>query len=95
MSRRGLKGALRQGKGLHLDTSDLPPLRSPKDAETWLERIGRAVATGRLRNRDGDVTVRAVREWLRAHEAGKVTEQVQKLGEQVATLKKRSGLKAV
>ncbi len=49
--------------------------------------IGRAVAEGRLRSRDGDATTRAVREWLRAHEAGAVADQVEELRRKVAELK--------
>ncbi len=52
------------------------PLRTPEDAKRWLRIIGRAVAEGRLRSRDGDATTRAVREWLRAHEAGVVTDRL-------------------
>ena len=52
-------------------------------------------ATGRLANRDGQVVVQAVREWLKAHEAGRVAERVEELREQVAALKKREGMKAV
>ena len=74
-------------KAMGLEPDDLPPLRTPQDAEAWLERVGRAVATGRLANRDGDAVTRAVREWLRAHEAGAVAEQVGELGRKVAELK--------
>jgi hypothetical protein len=83
----------RKAKGLR--AGELPPLRTPQDAEVWLETIGRTVAEGRLRNQDADAATRAVREWLKAHEAGKVAERVEELQEQVAALKKRPGLKAV
>ncbi len=87
------KQVRRKWKGLRHD--ELPPLRTPQDAEVWLETLGRAVAEGRLRNQDADAATRAVREWLKALEAGKVTEHVEELREQVAALKKRQGMKAV
>ena len=73
MAERGRIGAevskqvRRKGKGLR--PGELGPLRSPQDAERWLRIVGRAVAEGRLRNRDADATTRAVKEWLRAHAA--------------------------
>ena len=85
--RKGAKVSTRlRHKAAGLSSDDLPPLRSPQDAEAWLERIGRAVATGELVNRDADAATRAVREWLRAHEAGTVTEQVDELRRKVAAL---------
>ena len=90
MAERGRIGAevskqvRRKGKGLR--PGELGPLRSPDDAKRWLRIIGGAVAEGRLRSRDGDTTTRAVREWLRAYEAGTVTEQVHELRRKVAAL---------
>ena len=85
--KKGAKVSTRlRHKAAGLSSDDLPPLRSPQDAEAWLERIGRAVATGELVNRDADAATRAVREWLRAHEAGTVTEQVDELRRKVAAL---------
>ena len=86
----GKKGAevstrLKQ-KATGLSSDELPPLDSPQAAATWLEAIGRAVACGRLANRDAVAATKAVREWLRAHEAGTVTEQVDELRRKVAAL---------
>ena len=93
--KKGAKVSTRlRHKAAGLSSDDLPPLRSPQDAEAWLERIGRAVATGELVNRDADAATRAVREWLRAHEAGTVTEQVDELRRKVAALG-REKLKAL
>ena len=50
MAERGRKGAeslKKHWRGQVLDETDLPPLRTPFDAEQWLEVVGRAVATGR------------------------------------------------
>jgi hypothetical protein len=45
------------------------------------------VACGRLANRDAVAATKAVREWLRAHEAGAVADQVEELRRKVAELK--------
>jgi hypothetical protein len=80
MAERGRIGAevskqvRRKGKGLR--PGELGPLRTPQDAERWLRIVGQAVAEGRLRNRDADSTTRAVREWLRAHDAGEVAHRL-------------------
>ncbi len=42
-----------------------------------METIGRSVAEGCLRNQDAYAATRAVREWLKAHEAGRVAERVE------------------
>ena len=91
MAERGRIGAevskqvRRKGKGLR--PGELGSLRTPEDAKRWLRIIGRAVAEGRLRSRDGDATTRAVREWLRAHEAGVVSDRLEDLKATVAELK--------
>ncbi len=95
----GRKGAevstrLKQ-KATGLSSDELPPLDSPKAAATWLEAIGRAVACGRLANRDAVAATKAVREWLRAHEAGALAEQVTELGRKVEELKKGGQLEVV
>ena len=69
--------------------------RSSWDAERWLRIVGQAVAEGRLRSRDGDATTRAVREWLRAYEAGAVTDRLQELRATVAELKGEKKLRRV
>jgi hypothetical protein len=60
-----------------------------------LEVVGRAVATGRLYHKQDRAIATTIREWLKAHEAGTVTERVEELQEQVAALRQRKGLKAV
>ena len=79
------KQVRKKGKGLR--PGELGPLRTPKDAERWLRIIGQAVTEGRLRNRDADSGTRAIREWLRAHEAGAVADQVEELRRKVSELK--------
>ncbi len=87
------KQVRRKGKGLR--PGELGPLRTPKDAERWLRIVGQAVAEGRLRSRDGDATTRAVREWLRAYDAGTVTDRVEELKAEMAKLKGDRRLKRV
>lgn len=77
--RKGAEAVQRRLRGDGLQEEDLPPLESPQAAERWLEAVGRAVATGSLGHNEGRTVVRAVREFLRAHEAGKVSEQLQRL----------------
>ncbi len=79
------KQVRRKWKGLR--PGELGPLRTPQDAERWLRIIGQAVTEGRLRNRDADAGTRAVREWLRAHEAGVVTDRVEELRRKLSELK--------
>lgn len=93
--RRAAEATARRLRAGGLEPDDLPPLRTPQDAETWLERIGRAVATGELANRDADAATRAVRAWLQAHDAGTVAERIAELQEVVETLKARRDIRAV
>lgn len=74
-----------------LEDRDLPPLDSPQAASKWCEVAGRAVATGRLSHNQAKAIVRAVREFLRSHEAGEVAEKIDTLQEKVARLKKGDG----
>ena len=75
MRRLALKGAMasRATSGLASDT--LGPLANHQDAKRWLEEIGRAVVTGRLKDRDAGAGIRAVEAWLKA-EGERVTMQV-------------------
>ena len=69
MAERGRKGGLatkRRNASPGLDADELPELRTHEDAQHWLETIGRAVATGRLSDRQAQAAIRAVAEWVRA-----------------------------
>jgi len=90
-AQQGGKAMARRLRTQRLDDEDLPPLDCPHAAAAWLEIIGRSVATGRLSNRDADAVTRAVREWLKAHDAGEVADQVEGLKTQLAEIK--SGLR--
>lgn len=90
MSERGKKGGRARAKkdaAPGLDPDDLPPLDSPHAAERWCEVIGRAVTTGKLAHREAQAAIKAVREFLRSHEAGAVSDRVEELQEKVSRLK--------
>ena len=74
-----------------LDPDDLPPLRDHDSAKLWLERIGRAVATGTLSDRSATAAIRAVSEWLKAHEGALVAEDVQALRDRLEALESELG----
>ena len=85
--RRGGRATRVKWRGKGLADSDLPPLRTPQDAETWLEALGRAVATNELGHHEATAVTRTLREWLRAHEAGAVSERVERLRRQLDELR--------
>lgn len=79
LGRRGAAVTARKLRGGGLDPGDLPPLDGPRTASLWLDRVGRAVATGRLGHREATAVVRAVEAFLRAHNAGEMAEDIQRL----------------
>lgn len=85
MKERGRKG----GKQTHqtgLHPTDLPALDSFQAAQEWLEEIGRAVACGRLGDREANAAIRAVSEW-RETESERVTrEELEELQAQLEQL---------
>ncbi len=90
LSQAGRKGAEATARKLRgaggLEPGELPVLRTPHDAQRALDIVAHAAAEGRLPQRQADATTRAVREWLRAWEAGAVAEQVEELRRKVAVL---------
>jgi len=93
MVRRARKGGYARGESgpPGLDPEDLPPLETHRDAKAWLETAGRAVATGRLSEKAGNVVVRAVSEWVKAHEGELTAHVVDDLQEEVKRLKDELG----
>lgn len=91
MRRRGTKGAYKSHEGKGLDEDELGPLEDHADAKAWLEVVGRAVATGRLSHRQGNVVVRAVREWVQAHGDELTAEVVEKLRAKIEALEEELG----
>ncbi len=85
--RKGAAAAARKWRGRSgLEPGELPELGTPQDAQRALDIVAHAAAEGRLPQRQADATTRAVREWLRAWEAGAVAEQIAQLQRKVAAL---------
>jgi len=93
MVRRARKGGYARGESgpPGLSPEDLPPLETHRDAKMWLEVVGRAVATGRLSDRSGQAVIRAVSEWVKAHEGELTAHVVDDLQEEVKRLKDELG----
>jgi hypothetical protein len=87
-SRRGdearRKEALRSKSFLAAD--ELPPLTDPNAAAKWCEIVGRAIGATRIGGNQGQAILRAVETFLRCHDAGKATEELEALKEKVAEL---------
>ena len=82
MAERGRKGGLatkRRMASRGLDPAELPELRTHEDAQSWLETLGRAVATGRLSDRQAQAAIRAVSEWVKAEGERATAEVVNEL----------------
>lgn len=87
-ARKGGEATARRLKGKGLSEDEIPPLRRPHDAQRLLEVVIRAVATGRLGHNEGRTIVRGVREFLRAHEKGQVSERLDDLLDALAEWRK-------
>ncbi len=94
--RRGAAATRRAWRGTTgLEVGELPELRTPHDAQRALDIVAHAAAEGRLPQRQADATTRAVREWLRAYEAGALTDRLEELRATVAELKGEKNLRRV
>ena len=86
--RKGAEATARKWRGRGgLEPGELPELKTPHDAQEALDIVAHAAAEGRLPQRQADATTRAIREWLRAHEAGAVADQVEELRRKLSELK--------
>lgn len=82
MSKRGQRGGLAataRNRSPGLDPDDLPPLDSYEAAKVWCERVGRAVATGRLGRSEGNTILKAVRAWNSSEEHRAAAEALEEL----------------
>lgn len=87
LSEAGKKGAEtqhRQRRDGGLQEEDLPPLESADAAEVWCDQVGRAVVVGRIGHNEAKAALRAVREWRESHDAGKVSERLNRLTDALA-----------
>jgi len=82
-ARRGGEATARRFRAIGLGEDELPPLTSPEVAEIWLERIARAVSTGRMPHQDARAATSALQQWLKAHEVGKLADKLEKLRAQL------------
>ncbi len=90
MAERGRRGGLatkRRFSSPGLEPNELPELKTHADAQLWLEIIGRAVATGRLSDRQAQAAIRAVAEWVRAEGERATAEVVNDLKADIARMK--------
>lgn len=92
MQLRGYQGAKASKASKRKDTpfseDELPELDSFASAATWTDRVGRAVAGGRLSPTAGNVLLRAVREFRSNHESGEQAERLEQLLDALAAWKK-------
>lgn len=82
MSRRGTLGgwaSTAKNRSPGLDPDDLPPLDSHEAAKIWCERVGRAVATGRLGPSEGNTIIKAVKAWIDSEEHRAAAEALEQL----------------
>ena len=98
MAQRGRKGAEATAKKLRcvgLGPHELPDLRTHEDAQNWLEIIGRAVAVGRLSDRQAQAAIRAVAEWVRAEGERATAEVINELRSEVDRVKSEMASRSI
>lgn len=83
-ARKGGKATARRNARDGLKPDELPDLESPQDAAKRLDLIAQAVGTGRLGHQEGRTMTGAVKEWLKAFEAGSLADRVEELQQQLA-----------
>ena len=69
--------------------------RTQEDAQDWLETIGRAVATGRLSDRQAQAAIRAVSEWVRTAGERATAEVVDELRAEVDRVKREMAARSI
>ncbi len=94
MGRKGAEATARKWRGAHgLEPGELPELRTPHNAQKALDIVAHAAAEGRLPQRQADATTRAIREWLRAWDAGTVADRLEELRGEIDKLRGAKKLK--
>lgn len=95
MRRRGRRGGEvtkeRMQRHQGLDPDELPELVTHADAKAWLEIVGRAVTTGRLETNAANAAIRAIREWVQAHQGEVYDEKLKEIEEQLAAIQQAQG----
>lgn len=78
-AKKGGEVTRKRFKAKALGADELPALTSAQAAETWCDKVGRAVVTGRLSHNQAQAALRAVREWRESHESGRMSERFEAL----------------
>jgi hypothetical protein len=74
-----------------LDPNDLPSLQTHEDANTWLERKGRAVATRKVPHNGARAAIQPVEAWLWAEGERVTMSMIDELRAEVERLKGKTG----
>jgi hypothetical protein len=93
MAARAVKAREPLPDGLTAD--ELPELTDHTSAKARLDLIGRAVLTGRIRDKVAHAATRAVSEWVKAHEGQLVSEDVEALRSRLEELERELGRPAL
>lgn len=93
MAARAVKAREPQPDGL--TPEELPELTDHASAKARLDLIGRAVLTGRIRDKVAHAATRAVSEWVKAHEGQLVSEDVEALRGRLEELERELGRPAL
>ncbi|SRR6266571_4669956 len=81
----GLRLASKNRKHRYLPPDALPQLNSPRDAQAFAQLVTQAVSTGELSSAAGQAALKGLDAWLRAYEAGEVSERVAEIEQLLAT----------
>lgn len=85
--RKGGAATIRRFRQEGLEESDLPPLETHEDVMQWLETLGRAVATGRIHDKQCTATTRAIEVWLKAFSEGATAKELDALKKKLHEVK--------
>lgn len=86
LAQRGAQASKANREPSGLDPEELGPLEGHADAKKRLDLICRAVLTGRISDRRAQAAIRAVSEWVKAHEGELTALVVEDLQEEVERL---------
>lgn len=94
MAEHGRRGGLARSFSRNgppgLEAYELPALETVGDAKVWLETVGRAVAVGRLGEKQAHATIRAVEAWTTAHSEHLAEEKLREVVEEIEQAKERA-----
>ncbi len=82
----GARSTMRKGR-----IRDLPPLNSSKDAQVWLEKIGRAVLDGSLDAREANVGRQIVADWRKQQQEDQNAQKMDDLEKSMKAFRREIG----